>query len=158
MDPSLNPKFAPALKAQCQPGDVTPPPWWRIWRWTPASATTFDTSVLWGPGDQGIRSFTFLFLRRLHGKDGKHRRVLTGTQGGDQKDLCAGQIICGCDGSVLLNTTVSNVAEKDAAPNQSLDGFFIIDAAKSVPEQACSSVTSRADVVALAARDALFFV
>ncbi|EHA8589468.1 Peroxidase 56 [Cocos nucifera] len=64
----------------------------------------------------------------------------------------------GCDGSVLLNSTKTNLAEKDAMPNQSLDGLYVIDAAKEALEKACPGIVSCADIVALAARDAVSLV
>ncbi|KAL8497984.1 hypothetical protein ACS0TY_021364 [Phlomoides rotata] len=58
----------------------------------------------------------------------------------------------GCDGSDLIDTPTS---ERKALPNLGLRGFQVIDDAKSQLEAICPGVISCADILALAARDAV---
>ncbi|KAG0588913.1 hypothetical protein M758_2G231800 [Ceratodon purpureus] len=54
----------------------------------------------------------------------------------------------GCDGSILIDSP----SEKDAIPNQTLQGFEVIDAAKTAVEKICPGVVSCADILALASQ------
>ncbi|XP_044463285.1 peroxidase 25-like [Mangifera indica] len=58
----------------------------------------------------------------------------------------------GCDGSVLIT---ASSAEKNVLPNIGLRGFEVIDNAKMQLEALCLGVVSCADILALAARDAV---
>ncbi|XP_027332359.1 peroxidase 25 [Abrus precatorius] len=58
----------------------------------------------------------------------------------------------GCDASILI---ADSSAEKSALPNLGLRGFEVIDDAKSKIETICPGVVSCADILALAARDAV---
>ncbi|CAI9100136.1 OLC1v1037075C1 [Oldenlandia corymbosa var. corymbosa] len=58
----------------------------------------------------------------------------------------------GCDGSILISGTSS---ERTALPNLGLFGFDVIKDAKNQLEAACPGVVSCADILALAARDAV---
>ncbi|KAL3515573.1 hypothetical protein ACH5RR_022475 [Cinchona calisaya] len=59
----------------------------------------------------------------------------------------------GCEGSILIKN--SPTAEKEAFGHQGLQGFDVIEKAKAQLEAACPGVVSCADIVALAARDAI---
>lgn len=65
----------------------------------------------------------------------------------------------GCDGSVLLEDTVTFQGEKNAPTNlKSLKGFDIIDRIKEKLESECPETVSCADALAIAARDATVLV
>ncbi|XVE59593.1 hypothetical protein DITRI_Ditri05aG0058200 [Diplodiscus trichospermus] len=58
----------------------------------------------------------------------------------------------GCDASILLDGSSS---EKTALPNLSVRGYDVIDEAKIEVEKACKRIVSCADIIAMAARDAV---
>ncbi|KAB1206580.1 Peroxidase 11 [Morella rubra] len=65
----------------------------------------------------------------------------------------------GCDGSVLLDDTITLQGEKKASPNvNSLKGFEIIDKIKNEVESDCPGIVSCADILTIAARDAVLLV
>ncbi|XP_022714970.1 putative Peroxidase 48 [Durio zibethinus] len=61
----------------------------------------------------------------------------------------------GCDASVLLDPVEGMDSEKDSPPNESLKGFDAIDIIKSELEEVCPGVVSCADILVLAAREAV---
>ncbi|KDP45138.1 hypothetical protein JCGZ_17470 [Jatropha curcas] len=64
--------------------------------------------------------------------------------------------VMGCDASVLLDSNGDIVSEKQAGPNlNSLHGFEVIDKIKYSLEEACPLTVSCADILAMAARDAV---
>ncbi|XP_074382118.1 peroxidase 24-like [Apium graveolens] len=65
----------------------------------------------------------------------------------------------GCDGSILLDSTddQNKDNEKAAGPNRSLSGYEFIDEIKAKLEEECPGVVSCADILALAARDAVSY-
>ncbi|KAL3510937.1 hypothetical protein ACH5RR_030338 [Cinchona calisaya] len=65
----------------------------------------------------------------------------------------------GCDGSVLLDDTITLQGEKKAPNNNhALKGFRIIDKIKNVLESECPAIVSCADILTVAARDAVLLV
>ncbi|XP_006657041.2 peroxidase P7-like isoform X1 [Oryza brachyantha] len=62
----------------------------------------------------------------------------------------------GCDASILLDDTANFTGEKSAGPNaNSVRGYEVIDAIKTQVEASCNATVSCADILALAARDAV---
>ncbi|XP_019191325.1 PREDICTED: lignin-forming anionic peroxidase-like [Ipomoea nil] len=62
----------------------------------------------------------------------------------------------GCDASILLDSTPVIEGEKDALPNNaSARGYDVIEAAKREIEKSCPGVVSCADILTVAARDAV---
>lgn len=65
----------------------------------------------------------------------------------------------GCDGSVLLDDTATLIGEKQAEQNvNSLKGFEVVDKIKEKLEAECPGTVSCADLLAIAARDAVVLV
>lgn len=65
----------------------------------------------------------------------------------------------GCDGSVLLEDTITLQGEKKASSNiHSLKGFRMVDRIKNKLESECPGIVSCADILTIAARDAVILV
>ncbi|MED6182696.1 Peroxidase 11 [Stylosanthes scabra] len=65
----------------------------------------------------------------------------------------------GCDASILLDDTVTLKGEKKAAAStHSLKGFELIDQIKNMVESECPGIVSCADILTIAARDAVILV
>ncbi|KAG8045637.1 hypothetical protein GUJ93_ZPchr0008g12619 [Zizania palustris] len=62
----------------------------------------------------------------------------------------------GCDASILLDDTANITGEKNAGPNaNSVRGYEVIDSIKAQVEASCKNTVSCADILTLAARDAV---
>lgn len=65
----------------------------------------------------------------------------------------------GCDGSVLMDATPTMAGEKEALSNiNSLRSFDVVDEIKEALEERCPGVVSCADIIVMAARDAVALV
>lgn len=62
----------------------------------------------------------------------------------------------GCDGSIMLQSRKKGKAERDALPNRSMRGFDAIERIKARLETVCPLTVSCADIIAIAARDAVY--
>ncbi|GFZ20761.1 peroxidase 2 [Actinidia rufa] len=58
----------------------------------------------------------------------------------------------GCDGSLLLDDADGINSEKDAIPNQTVDGYAVVDDIKTALENVCPGVVSCSDILALASQ------
>ncbi|GAV82802.1 peroxidase domain-containing protein [Cephalotus follicularis] len=58
-------------------------------------------------------------------------------------------LVKGCDGSILLDNAEGIQSEQDAIPNQSTDGYEVVDDIKTALEKVCPGVVSCADILAL---------
>ena len=67
-------------------------------------------------------------------------------------------IMQGCDGSLLLDSTANQTAEKDDPINKTVEGYNLVDGIKRSMELLCPGVVSCADIVALAASAAVLQV
>ncbi|KAG0590848.1 hypothetical protein KC19_1G131100 [Ceratodon purpureus] len=63
--------------------------------------------------------------------------------------------VMGCDASLLLKSTVSNLAEQDHPNNFTVGKYSVIDAIKAELETACPGVVSCADILGAAAAEAV---
>ncbi|GLT76575.1 hypothetical protein SLA2020_482280 [Shorea laevis] len=63
-------------------------------------------------------------------------------------------MVNGCDGSLLLDDDAANGidSEKDEAPNQTTDGYAVVDDIKAALENVCPGVVSCADILAIASQ------
>ncbi|KAM3411491.1 hypothetical protein ACQJBY_003258 [Aegilops geniculata] len=61
----------------------------------------------------------------------------------------------GCDGSIMLRSR-RGTAERDATPNRSMRGYDAIERIKARLEMLCPLTVSCADIIAMAARDAVY--
>ncbi|KAJ7979729.1 Peroxidase [Quillaja saponaria] len=63
----------------------------------------------------------------------------------------------GCDGSLLLDNSVTILSEKEALPNNnSVRGFDVIDNIKTAVEKACPRLVSCADILTIAAEESVY--
>ncbi|CAN6350559.1 unnamed protein product [Urochloa humidicola] len=62
----------------------------------------------------------------------------------------------GCDGSIMLRSRKGKKTERDALPNRSMRGFDAIERIKARLEALCPLTVSCADIIAMAARDAVY--